>query len=218
MARQASTSWHPPERIQPMSEIQTLSIRHEAIMDYLMANPTVRLMDVAKAFKVTQGWLSQIIHSDAFQQKLSEKQNVVFHDTVLPLREKMVLVAHQALDRLAETLPMETETRTVAQVAEGVLDRLGFGTKNQPPVQVHQHQHVHLLRSEIEAARELIGARPGPPLGVTINGERAPIGLGAPEAVPAEVTPSVGPRLAAFAPVPAYRSEGDRTAEARFAI
>jgi hypothetical protein len=161
-----------------MAEIQRITVRHEAIMDYLLANPTQKLGDVARHFNMTQGWLSQVIHSDAFQALLSEKQNIIFHESVLPLREKMMNVAHLALDRLSETLPMETETRTLSQVAESVLDRLGFSPKNPGQGNVTEvNLSVSVVRSEVEEARQFYGTRNANKAEVLVNGVRAPIGL-----------------------------------------
>lgn len=160
-----------------MPEIQRVSIRHEAIMDHLMSFPCVRLGDVAKTFGVSQAWLSCIIHSDAFQGLLKEKQGVAFHHTVLPLKEKMLAVAHQALDQLTETLPLETEPKALSAIAGDVLDRLGYGSKN-PVVQFNQQNNIHVsdLRQEIEAAQALLGRGP-PPLEVAHNGDRATLAL-----------------------------------------
>lgn len=141
-----------------MAEIQKVSVKHEAIMDYLIANPQIRLQDVAMYFKMTQSWLSQVIHSDAFQAMLREKQNTQFHHTVLPIREKMHAIAHMALDKLAEQLPMETETKTTAQVMESVLDRLGYGTKTAPGVQINNTTNVQvaMVQNEMKEARDLL--------------------------------------------------------------
>lgn len=165
-----------------MAEIKSISIRHNEIMDYLMSNPSVKLGDAAKFFGVTGPWLSTIIHSDAFQELLKAKQDMAFHSTVLPMREKMLAVAHQALDKLADMLPMETEVRTVNDVTEGMLDRLGFGAKpiNGNNLTINQQNNFvvpNANAAEIAAAREMLQARKGPALGVQIDGHVSPISL-----------------------------------------
>lgn len=143
--------------------IAKLSIRHETIMDFLMANPTISLGEVARHFNFTPGWLSQVVHSDVFQDELRRKKDIAFHHTVLPLRDKLQLVAHMALDKLAVQLPNETDTATVNKVAENVLERLGFTAKG-PTTQVNLQQNVTVLRSEIERAREVFGKGPKAPV------------------------------------------------------
>lgn len=172
--------------------IKSVSIRHEAIMQFLLANPQVRLQDVAKHFGITQGWLSQVIHSDAFQAMLRERQDVAFHTTVLPLREKMTLIAHQALDKLEVAIESESDTKVLSGIAEGVLDRLGYGTKAAPQMvnNIQVNQQVNVLRSELEEARQLIGSkRSFTSLEDAMNGVRAALPL------PAEDRAGVGETL-----------------------
>lgn len=158
-------------------------------MDFLMTNPSVKLGDVAIQFGVTQAWLSTVIHSDAFQALLREKQDIAFHSTVLPVREKLMALAHQTLDRMQDMIPMETEVGILSRVAEGVLDRLGYGTK--PSVlQINniQNNHTTVLKGELEEARLLmnqvsslplvsLGTIPSDSVEVFIDGERSPIAL-----------------------------------------
>jgi hypothetical protein len=167
-----------------MAELKSLSHTHQAIMDYLMANPTVALGDVAKEFGYTQPWLSQIIHSDAFQVMLKEKQGMAFHHTVMTLKEKIHVVAHQTMDKMAELVKDTQDLRTVKDVAEGMLDRLGYGAK---PVAapggmnltINQQNNVHMTNSnaaEIAAARAILQARTSA-LGVQVDGVSVPLAL-----------------------------------------
>jgi hypothetical protein len=192
-----------------MPEIKNISIKHDAIMDFLMANPAMKLGDVATHFQVTQPWLSCIIHSDIFQARLKEKSDVAFHSTVLPLREKMIGVAHMALDKLADVLPKETETKVIASTAEGLLDRLGFGSK-QSPMQpgTNVNLQVNVLRSELDEARALLGKAQKPMLEVTIDGERSGIAL------PLRSEASVGSSNSGEgSTIPALRSERELSKE-----
>ena len=164
-----------------MAEIKSLSITHVSIMDFLMANPTMHLSDVAKHFGYTQPWLSQIIHSDAFQNMLKEKQNIAFHHTVLPLREKITQAAHQALDKVMNLLPQETELRTVKDVAESMLDKIGYGSKGIPAGATINQQNNFIMPNatseEVAAARALMLSRRPAGLGVQVDGVSVPITL-----------------------------------------
>lgn len=167
-----------------MPEIQKVGIKHEAILDFLMCNPTMRMQDVAAKFGVSGPWLSCIVHSDAFQSMLRKKQDVAFHHSVLPIREKMQAVAGLALDRLLDTLPNEADTRNLSAVADNVLEKMGFSSKA-PAVQVNNSQTINIntSRSELEEARALLGRVEKPQLGVTIDGNATslPIGIGQPQ-------------------------------------
>lgn len=166
-----------------MAELKSLSHTHVAIVDYMLANPQIALGDVAKHFGYTQPWLSQIIHSDAFQNMLKEKEGHVFHHTVLPIREKMTQVAHMALDKTLHLLPQETEVRTASEIAGDMLDRLGYGSKPVGPggVQVNIQQNNMVVpntnAAEIAAAREMLAAAKKSALGVQVDGVSIPLAL-----------------------------------------
>lgn len=140
-------------------QIKRVSIKHEAIMDFMIANPTVRAGDVAAHFGVTQAWLSTITHSDAFQDMLRAKQDCAFHTSVLPVKDKMMAIAHQALDRLEVLLPFETEATSVSKIAGDVLDRLGYGSKQVATQIINNTQNVQVntLRNELQEAQQLLG-------------------------------------------------------------
>jgi len=171
--------------------VQKLSVKHTDVMNFMLANPLVKLADVARHFGMTQPWLSCIIHSEAFQAELATKSGEIFSATVLPIKQKMTAIAHQALDQIGDRMPM-MEDKVVAQVADSVLDRLGFGSKV-VPLTPAPTGHVTInfnLKNELEEARKLIGARsavsPGaavPALEVMVDGEIAPIGIGRPQEV-----------------------------------
>lgn len=165
-----------------MAEIATLSHRHVAIVDYLLAHPQIRLGEVAQHFGYTQAWLSQIIHSDAFQNMLKEKEGAIFHHTVMPLREKMLATAHIAMDKLVDMLPGSIDIREVQSVGDSMLDRLGFGSK---PVGAGASGTTNIQNNmifpnantaEIEAARELLRAKKSA-LGVQVDGFSVPLAL-----------------------------------------
>jgi hypothetical protein len=152
-------------------EIQRVSHTHNAIMDYMLANPGVNLGSIAAHFGYTQPWLSCIIHSDAFQSLLKDRQDTIFHHTVMPIREKMLGVASQALDRIAERIPIETDLGVLTKTASTVLDRLGFGTQQAAVVinNTVNNTQVNTLRSELNDARALMGKIERPQIGVTID-------------------------------------------------
>lgn len=155
-----------------------LSHTHVAIMDYMLANPSISIAQIAAHFGYTQGWVSFLINSDIFRAAIAEKQDIIFHETVLPLHKKMENVAHLALDRLAQRIPLETEIGPLTKVADGVLSRLGFSS-DRGGVNVNVNApggmvQVNTTRSEIEAARALIGKAPRPEIGVLIDAPALP--------------------------------------------
>lgn len=117
------------------NQIQKVSIKHEAIMDYLIANPHHKLGIVAEHFGVSQAWLSVIINSDVFKVKLKEKNEEVFAQTIIPLRERVVGIAHVGVEKLGEALhhasPI-TDRAFIADTTDSILKNLGYTPKSQP--------------------------------------------------------------------------------------
>lgn len=137
--------------------IKKVSVKHEAILHFLLAHPLVKLRDVAQHFEVSQPWLSQIIHSDAFQRRLRERQDVHFDSSILPMMDRMQLVAEKAVDQLLQMVPLETDVAKLNQVVDKTLSRLGYGTSQAPSTQVNVQ--VNVQAEALQRARQLIGAR-----------------------------------------------------------
>jgi len=116
-------------------QVKKLTIRHDAIMDYLLVNPTHQLGMVAGYFNVSQAWLSVIIHSDAFQSKLREKSDTLFGATVIPLREKIMGLAHVGVDKLGlalENASPVSDKQFIADTTDSILKNLGYSPKSAP--------------------------------------------------------------------------------------
>lgn len=149
-----------------MPEIQKVSVRHDAIMDYMLSNPMMKLGEVARVFDVSQPWLSCIIHSDAFQIQLSEKKSGVFNATVLPLREKLNGVAHLAVEKLGDVLEnasVVNDKQFIADTTDSILKNLGYSPKSVPPSIAGnvQNQNVFVVdREALAAARDKMRGLP----------------------------------------------------------
>lgn len=143
-----------------MPEIAKISHRHEAIMAYMVAHPTAKLGDVAAEFGVSQPWLSCIIHSNAFQTKLRERQESMFGALGASITEKLSAVAHAALDNLLEhTLASNVSPEQQRETAALALKSLGYGTNSAPPsASPAQTNNFFLSREDLAAARLTIQA------------------------------------------------------------
>jgi hypothetical protein len=150
-----------------MPGIKRVGVKHEAILNFLLAHPNVRMREVASHFQVSQPWLSLIIHSDAFQRKLRERQDIHFHTSILPMMQKVECAADLAIDRMLELIPLETDLGKLNQVADKALTRLGYGTSSS---QTQVNVQVNVDRSMLERARSLIGGRAAYASGVALEG------------------------------------------------
>lgn len=142
------------------NQIQSLTPRHDIIIDFLIANPTLKMSEVARQFHVTPPWLSVIIHSDIFQAKLRERQETFFIRSTSSIKEKLETLAHLALDEMidrVETQPRIDEVREIAKVA---LDRIGYSgsrvSGDRPSGQYIQNNFIGVSADVLRAARQKI--------------------------------------------------------------
>lgn len=155
--------------------VQKLSIKHNAIMDFMIANPEMLLGDVAKKFGVTPGWLSQLIHSSLFQAELAYKKEVMFGELTITIKDRITNIAHGTLNKLEQlTDAGALSVDQTLDLAELTLKSLGFGapkTQGQIQPQVGQ-QNIFIGQSVtpqiLQEARAAMLTKPETP---AIEGE-----------------------------------------------
>jgi hypothetical protein len=131
-------------------QIQTVRHTHEAILQYMLANPTAPQGLVAAHFGYTQSWISIIVNSDAFQAKLRERQDEMFSEGVVAtLKDKIIGTAHLAVEKLAEKLETEKDARVIKDSAEMLLKSLGYG--NPKPSAPHVQQNNVFVLADKES-------------------------------------------------------------------
>lgn len=111
-------------------QILSMSPRHMAIADWLLANPSLKRGDLAKEMGVTESWLSIVIHSNVFQEYFTKRRE--HHEELLrsQIVGRQMAVTIQALDRLKDVLNDDkVDGRLVLDVAEKTAERLGFTTR-----------------------------------------------------------------------------------------
>lgn len=142
---------------------QKVSHRHEAIINYMVSNPTAKLGQVAVKFGMTQSWLSVLIHSSSFKAKLQARQETIFTEEVCAtVEERLMGVASVATDRLLELVPRETDVRVITNAMDKTLKNLGYGQKTVgTPLQQNNTLVINggaVTASTLNRARDLVGA------------------------------------------------------------
>lgn len=118
------------------NQIAKVSIKHDAILDYLLIHPDMKLGNVAAHFGVSQAWLSVIIHSDAFQIRLKEKDGEQFGAVIVPLREQLMGVAQVGVSKLGEAIENASpvsDKQFIADTTDSILKNLGYSPKSAAP-------------------------------------------------------------------------------------
>lgn len=121
-----------------MAELQKLRYSHEAMADLLLAQPMISQGQVAAYFGYSQGWVSQVINSDAFQAYLStRKAEIVDPVLTASVEERMKSLAMRSLDVLHEKLALEPKADTALKSLEITTRALGYGAKERSEVNVN---------------------------------------------------------------------------------
>lgn len=102
---------------------------HDLVIDQMLADPTLTQTAIARQFGVSNTWVSILVNSDAFKERLRERKAELI-DPVLraTLEEKLNGIANTALNRLADRLDNPAaEMKNMDLVA---IAKLGVGDRN----------------------------------------------------------------------------------------
>lgn len=138
-------------------QLKKLSPKHDAIMEWLLLNPERSFKECAGTFGVTQAWLSCIVHSDIFQARYQKLMGQNRDDRVMPLRQKMLGLAHASIDKLTEIQAVHADPDFQLDLATKMVKGLGFGAPT--PASLTVTNNIGFVSSvspeELLAAREV---------------------------------------------------------------
>jgi len=120
--------------------IQKVRYSHDAMIDLIVANPAVSQNELAAHFGYTPGWVSQIINSDAFRERLAERKDELVDPRIrTSIEERIRALADKSIEVLLQKLH-ETSNMNVAVRALDVATRsLGYGAKPANAVQINNY-------------------------------------------------------------------------------
>jgi hypothetical protein len=123
-----------PSTGQIVEGIKEVSYTHDAMIDLMIATPSISQGELAKHFGYTQMWVSKIIHSDAFQAKLQERKAELVDPTIrASVEERFRTVAALSLDKLINKLADPTQIcgdDFLLKTAKLAGDALGYGARS----------------------------------------------------------------------------------------
>lgn len=103
---------------------------HQAMIDMLIANPSIKQAELASAFGYTQSWISQIIGSDAFQAALGQRRAELINPVLVQsIEERLRGLAFQATEVIAEKLEATRNPELAIQALSISAKALGFGAR-----------------------------------------------------------------------------------------
>lgn len=108
---------------------------HDAMIDLLIAEPTVSQRKLAEIFDRTETWVSLVVNSDAFQARLAERRAELVDPAIMAsIQERLQAVASASLEKLHEKLLNPAAVHTddfLFKSAELATKALGYGARTQ---------------------------------------------------------------------------------------
>ena len=134
--------------------IQKLNYSHEAMVDLIVANPMITQNELAAVFGYTPAWISTIMASDAFKERLAGRRGEMVDPVVLAtVEDRFEALAQRSLEVLQEKLAMPAASvpdqlaLQAAGLAARGMGKGGFGSSaSQVNVQVNVDAKERLAR------------------------------------------------------------------------
>lgn len=140
--------------------IQTVNHRHEAIINWLLANPDRKLLDCAEYFGFTQAWLSTIIHSDMFQAAYRKRASELGVAVVHSMKEKIIRLAEVSVDKATSRIEHgQASEKFLGDTLKTSLAALGYGQASNGVASAQSNVHVHIDAASVIRAREEAAAK-----------------------------------------------------------
>jgi len=120
-------------------QIQKMSHRHDAMIDWLLANPEVKNLEaLCRELNVSRSWLSVVMRSDVFQAEYRRRRIQHVGDMEESILQKQLRLHDMALERLIEFMGQDAEMvdpDAALSIAEKTAAMCGFGpSKGNAPV------------------------------------------------------------------------------------
>lgn len=123
-----------------MPEISKINYTHDALIDAIIANPEMTQRQFAAVFGYTESWLSVVMNSDAFQEKLAERKEEIVNPILrASIEDRLKAVAQTSLDNILKQMTLQpADMKTATKALELSTRALGYGAKApQTAVQVN---------------------------------------------------------------------------------
>lgn len=135
----AGPSWPPAPAAKPtaptMGKLETIKYSHQDMIDYIIANPKVTQGELAARYGYTQGWVSNVMASDAWKSAMAARRAEMV-DPVLTatITERFEGITRLSLQRLQQKLEApQVSDQIVLKAVELGAKALGVGGNAPPP-------------------------------------------------------------------------------------
>lgn len=112
--------------------IKKVRYNHDAMIDLIVAEPTISQNELASIFERTPAWISTIINSDTFQARLEERKAALVDPVIqLTIKDRLSAVAARSLERILDKLesPLPKTDDFLIKSAQLASQALGYGAR-----------------------------------------------------------------------------------------
>ena len=153
------------------TRLKKTSYKHDAMIDVIIAEPTITQNALAERFGRSVGWISIVMGSDAFQAALAKRREEITDPfLVATVEERLRGLATQSLQVIAENLEKTRNTDLALKAADISVKALGFGARAPTTGAAVQNTFVVQLPPKIDNATDWAKAHGGPTIEGTSNG------------------------------------------------
>lgn len=110
--------------------IAKVSYTHDAMVDLIIARPEISQGEIAKHFGFTPPWISRVIRSDAFKERMAARKGDLVDPLILQsIEERFDILLEQSLEILQTQLRIAPSFDKALKAAELGSRAMGYGAK-----------------------------------------------------------------------------------------
>lgn len=144
--------------------VAKLSHGHDAILNWLLLNPTATLRECGDQLGYSVPWLSRLIHTDIFQAELCARQGEVFVSVAGSIPQKLAGLADLAIEKVTEQLLASESPQYTLDVFDKALTKLGYAPQTARNPNGASTTNVFMVSAgDLAAARVSISSPSGAP-------------------------------------------------------
>ena len=134
--------------------IQKVSYTHDAMIDQIIQNPWTSQGTLAAHFGYTPGWVSQVIASGSFQERMAERKNEIIDPAIkATIEERFKALIIQSINVLRTKLEASAVDGNLAvKVMEGAARALGYGARG--PLLQQNNTFVVALPAKAQSSQD----------------------------------------------------------------
>lgn len=134
---------------------------HEALVDYMLANPSATQKVIAQHFKKSEGHISVLVNTDMFKAYFAHRRSQLNSALADSVQRKLLGTLDLTLDVMKESLENkrgQIPFKDTSTFVNSTLERLGYGSSkpNGVAVTINAASEVRISASDLQEARELL--------------------------------------------------------------